>query len=215
MSLYSKIIRLSSEIYFEDNLNILIDYLAHRDFLPPQVDLIMILGSKDLAIPEYASLIFKNGVGKNIITCGGVGRLSGNLNAPEAIIYNNILLSNGIPQSKISIESSSTNTEENIKFGIKLAQQNLIPYQSVLLMQTPLIQRRAGLTFKKHYPEITLFNYAAYKPVVTKQNYSELKNLATGEMQRLLTYGPEGKNFIVEPHITTKALTAYQNLIQH
>lgn len=189
-----------------------IDFLATRDTLPAQADILMVLGSSNLEVPQAAAEIYHLGISEKILICGGIGRLTGNFPKPEAQIYADTLESMGIPRSAMLLDDLSTNTGENIIFGLNILKANQINPHSVILLQTPVLQYRAYLTLKKHAPELSIYNYAAFLPEITSENRYYFRDLALGEMHRLLEYGPKGKNFISEPNIPKDILAAYAEL---
>lgn len=190
----------------------LIRFLAKRDDLPAQADVLMVLGSSNLEVPQAAAELYHLGISETILICGGVGRLTGDFPKPEAQVYADTLESFGVPRSAMLLDDRSTNTGENILFGLNILKENQLQPRSIILMQTPVLQYRAYLTLKKHAPELKIYNYAGFLPELDPENIEHLQNLALGEMQRLLEYGPQGKNFIAEPQIPQNVLDAYNDL---
>jgi uncharacterized SAM-binding protein YcdF (DUF218 family) len=200
-----------------DSLQILSDYLAWQDPLPKHADILMLLGSSDLKVAEQAASVFKQGFADYLAVCGGIGRLTGNLGEPESLAYRKVLLKAGIAEEKIICESRSTNTEENIRFGMAELAARKLRCQSVILVQIPPLQRRAVLTFKKHFPNHSVFSFAAYKPdlkTLAQPKLNELCSIVLGELERLQRYGPNGTNFIVDPQIPSHILDLYAQVTQ-
>jgi len=142
-------------------LNKLYQYIAMKQKLG-KANLILGLGSFDLRVAHHCAQLYVNGYADHLLFSGGVGNGSGNLNEPEAMAYKKIVLANypEIAENKILTEPNSTNTGENIELTInELQKHNLYDkLQTVILVTSPVRQRRAHLTFTKHLPNIMLFS---------------------------------------------------------
>ncbi|MBI1976050.1 MAG: YdcF family protein [Candidatus Omnitrophica bacterium] len=239
----------------------LVSFLAEREPLPDQADLIMVLGSDDLQTAIEAARLYRNGLAPKILVSGGIGRLTPGLMekfrdylknvgahghvplqqieetedgqvAPEAVIYKKVLMLEGVPEKDILVEDQSTNTGENVRFSRALLENvganNHSPLQirSVILLQTPILQKRAKAIFLKQFglPGVTVTSYAPYLPDVGAMNEEELirtAELAVGEMQRLPKYakpleegGPKGGPFNGPVPIPSSLLESQQRVTQ-
>ena len=155
----------------KQDISRLIGFLAERQPLPEQADLMMVLGSSDLRVPlEAAKLYHIVKIGK-VIVSGGIGLnkqrtiLTGET---EAQVYRRIMIQNGVPAEIIFTEEKSRLTGENICNSIELLRQNGNLPGSVLLVQNPTAQKRARALLDKHFPlyapKAKLISYAAYIP---------------------------------------------------
>ncbi|MFA4842348.1 MAG: ElyC/SanA/YdcF family protein, partial [Candidatus Omnitrophota bacterium] len=212
------------------NIQTVLRYLAQRDVKTLEViDLLMILGSSDLRVPEEAAKIYHRGLVEKIIVAGGIGRLTGDLVKPEAQVYRDILMENGVPETAILVEDKSTNTQENIQFSIALMKEHSLNPRSIVVMQTPVLQRRSMATFERWY-SVTfeeLFGYApaiekciSYAPYIpdvfamSEAERAELLDLAKGELYRLdpKVYGPQGRGYISYINIPSDVKETYEKL---
>jgi len=81
---------------------------------------------------------------------GGFGRMTPDtFTQSEAATFAAIAIQNGVPRSNIILETTPTNTGENIRFSYrKLVQLDLLP-SSAILVQKLYVERRTYTTFKK------------------------------------------------------------------
>lgn len=198
-------------------MEVILSFLVIRDTLPKQADVLMLFGSNDLLVPQCAANVLNKVEIGWVLVCGGYGRLTGELQEPEAMVYRDILLKNGVPEKKIIIEKESTNSAENIRFGFKKLEELEISPRNIILVQTPVLQRRIYLTFRKELPDVKeVINYAPYLPVLDDpRSFSRSMELALGEIKRLQEYGPQGSNFIIEPDLPEYVLVAYEELLKN
>src|SRR5205823_1384377 len=59
-----------------------------------------------------------------------------------------------VPKDKIIIENKSTNSEENLRFSIKVLKDKGIHLNKVILVHKPYMERRQYATWLKLFPEI-------------------------------------------------------------
>ena len=62
----------------------------------------------------------------------------------------------GVPESKILIESKSTNTGENCRFTQALLRERGIAAHSFILVQKPYMERRSFATIRQQWPDATV-----------------------------------------------------------
>jgi len=223
----------------EDYVDTMAEFLAQRDvdevtkeslrekIGSEKADVLMLMGCSEIKIVEEAADIYKKGLVGKIIATGGVGheteRLRENLKKDnrymniyvaelaEAKIFRKILLINGVPSEDIILESTSTNTEKNIRNTILMLEKNGYTPQnlhSMIIMQHPALQKRAIATFDKIMAEesnskwsINRVSYAAFIPYASVLNAEERSyylEIMLGEVDRLERYYPQ---FIVKVEI--------------
>ncbi len=179
-----------------DCLSNIMPYLAKRDELPQEADLLMVLGSNNMQVPIEAARLFKNLKIKKILVSGfGPADKKGTAMMPEAHIFRDKLIAEGVPAEAIETEDQSTSTKENIEFSKKILEEKKIPHDTVILITFPIGQRIAGETFKKQFSRDAI-NYAAYLPslldTVEKDLIAEAESIYM-HLTRLTYYGPSGK----------------------
>jgi electron transfer flavoprotein alpha subunit len=186
--------------------------------------LAMILGSWDQRTAHEAARVIKElqsrGIKVQVLTSGKYGNKPGIFfdeagnKLPEAVGYRKILAEEGV--SVDFIEPDSTNSGENIVFSKKRLDQDGVDSQVLLVMQNPLLQKRAGLAIVRQYfgikdeaeaktafvkSGIRLISYAPYVPVLSDQsNQDVLRDLeyALTEIQSLQVYPKKGYSIAVE-----------------
>ncbi len=122
----------------------------------------------------------------------------------------------GVPPEKIILEDLSTTKWENIEFTKKLLdERNIIPKRAIVV-HSPYLQRRTFLTFKEKWPNLKV---SMISPSGTFDDYvdmnhqskTEIINIMTGEVQRLIEYPKRG--WLKRQKIPKKVLDAYNFLI--
>lgn len=179
---------------------------------------ILMLGSNDVRVAEYAAQLFLDGMAPLLIFSGGLGNFTKELwNEPEAVKFAKIAVSRGVPQEKILVESTSSNTGENIRFSKKLLEQNEIYPKQLILVQKPFMERRTFATCKKEWPELDILvtspgiSYEDYpNEIISMEN---LINAMVGDLQRIMVY-PE-KGFQIAQPVPEEVMESYHYLIDH
>src|SRR3982750_4678122 len=99
------------------------EYLQLRH-TPIPGDLIVALGTNDLRVAEFAAHLFHRGYGKLLLCTGGIAHQDDLLATPwnqsEAEMYADVAVSHGVPRECILLETSATNTAENLRFARRL-----------------------------------------------------------------------------------------------
>ncbi len=216
-----------------DQLQVITDHLAAREeYVPNQTpdqawtpvtleglkldpskkNLAMILGTWDDRTAHEAGRVIKSlqarGFGVTVLTSGKYGNKPGvyfdaqGNRLAEAVHYRNILEAQGV--SVRFVEPDSVDTGKNILYSkAKLDEAGYNP-DAILLMQNPLLQRRAGLSIVRQYfgsqeafdaSGIRLISYTPYVPEVLKMSDEEaLQTLeyALREVASLKVYPQKG-----------------------
>ena len=183
-----------------------------------KADCLLVLGSHDLRVAEYAARLYLDGWAPLMVCSGGLGNQTRSLwDEPEARKFARIAHQMGVPAEKILIEEESTNSAENIIFSRRTLQSKSIDPSSVLLVHKPYMERRALATFQKIWPDKQA---RVTSPPVTMEEYpndvismEEMINIMVGDFQRILIYPQKG--FQIEQPVTGELLKSYEALIQH
>lgn len=199
---------------------ILWDY--HHMYQTPKVsDCILALGSHDLHVAERAADLYLAGYANLIIFTGGLGRITQKIwGVSESQKFKEIALVKGVPEENILIETTSTNTGENLKNTWNLLNQKKLKINSFIIVDKPYKERRAFATFNKQWP-ISVQN------IVTSPQYSfkeycefyksgeitvhEFISIMVGDLQRIDLYGKNG--FQTVQKIPDKVWKAYAKLV--
>ena len=186
-----------------NNLRIVLEFLTVSDSIEniPICDAVFLFGSsKSDQIPKSGTKLFKLGLAKKII-CAGKHPLGKTIGphgfSTEAEWYADVLCKEGVPKEAIILETESTNTLENIIFGISACHKQQFYPESLILCPIPPLCRRALATFKKQFPEIRLFSYAFEFSVEHYLDPSRIKRVL-GEFERFEEYATRGDMLNVE-----------------
>jgi len=204
------------EAIFRQEGQELINFLAQRDSLPEHADLLVVFGNNDLEVLEEAAKLYHEGRVPRVLVSGGRGRLSEllfeNVKAndrysrllktedkatlSEAEMMKRVLVALGLPEDVVLTESTSSNTLENAQKSLATWATLGMSPKTVILMQTPLGQRRAGATAARWWPkDVQIINHAAWVPQVADMDDQALKETletAVGEVNRLEEYAAKG-----------------------
>lgn len=182
-----------------------------------KADCLLVLGSHDLRVAEYATDLFLKNYAPVIIFSGGIGRLTEDWQRPEAEIFSEIAQNKGAPKEKIFIENKSTNTGENIQFSYKLIQEQNLNVKKIIIVQKPYMERRVYTTFKKQWPDKTT-ELIVTSPPIPFQNYcndqypkDKIIAIMMGDFERIKTY-PE-KGFQIYQEIPKEVIGASSALL--
>jgi adenylate kinase len=200
----------------------LIEFLAERQPLPRQVELMLVLGSNDLRVPVEAAQLYHQLKPKYVLVSGGIGLSKHRTFATgesEAEIYKRIMVEHGVPQQVIIMEDKSRLAGENIYNSLEILRRRNIRPDSVLLVQNPTAQKRALAVFNRQFPlqvpGVQVTSYAAYIPILGKLTPEEYVNfccLAVEETTKIIDYQPFGADFIDKVEIPFEVLKIYHTL---
>jgi len=146
----------------KQNLKIVLDFLIEsvpEDELP-QADGIFVFGHVDPRLAKHAAHLWKLGKAPRVILTG-----KGRRDIPagvqtEAEYYAAILKNEGVTEDVLVIEDKSTNTLENVLFGIETCRENGLYPKSLILCSLPPLLRRSIATFGKCFPGIQVWGSA-------------------------------------------------------
>jgi uncharacterized SAM-binding protein YcdF (DUF218 family) len=205
------------------NAQILFDYHFLKQPLKKS-DAILVLGSHDPSVADYAVELYKEGWASKIIFSGGVIRPIGELRntnpKSEAEAFFDIAVQKGVPASAILLENNATNTGENFSCTKKLMEEKGLTFKSFILVQKPYMVRRTYATALVQFAD---FDFMATAMSDTYQSYlarcasnginkDRVISNMTGDLQRLKVY-PE-KGFLVAMEIPEEVWSAYEKLIE-
>jgi uncharacterized SAM-binding protein YcdF (DUF218 family) len=214
-------------------------FLAEDDVAgrPPAADLVILAGSAVLAGVGHAVRLAHEAASPLLIA-GGIGHSTADLDAavaadpelghlappgrPEAETLGALAVRRyGFPADRLLIEAASTNTGENAAFGLDLLRRVGLAPRRVALVQDPLMQRRAGATFRHVFGDeaATILSAPPFVPRLdapetaaawTAERYV---SLLLGEIPRLRDepggYGPRGRGFIAHVDVPGDVEAAY------
>ncbi len=137
-----------------------------------------------------------------------------------------------LPERQIHVENASSHTGENAVFTDRLMTERGFTPERVILMQDPLLQRRAAATFQRVWrdrprPPVVV-NHPGHQPHLGPDGrlagdeppwpFERFFSLLMGEVPRLRDdtrgYGPEGQGFIAHVDVPDDVEGAWRRLLQ-
>ncbi len=185
-----------------------------------KAEVLLVLCSHDIRVAEYAAELFKDGRAEYVIFSGGQGELTKELfSKPEAEVFADIAIKNGVPRERIITESKSSNTGENIRFTAALLEEKALRCHSLILVQKPYMERRTLATFLKQWPSDAV-SIQVTSPRLSFDEYFDdgaidkewALNVMVGDLQRIKEYPKQG--FQVEQDIPNNVWRAYEFLVE-
>ena len=142
-----------------------------------KADVLVVLGGSKKDRSERAMVLFKQGVSTKILITG----------SDDCILYKQFLISHGVPENAIHVESKSHTTRENAKFSIPLL--HILGAKRVIIVTSWYHSRRALACFEHYSPDIIFYSrpsYFGYFP--TKIDRREINRYVKSEYLKLLGY---------------------------
>ena len=125
------------------------DYLAVAE-PPARADVIFVFGSQALAVPAHAAGLYRAGLAPVVLVSGRYGRMTREVfDQPEALVFRDRLLREGVPPGAIVTETEAGNTLENVRYGLAALGRQGIAVGSALLVAKPFVMRRCAATFAR------------------------------------------------------------------
>jgi len=189
MEMYSEVIR---------KAGILWNYMSSFN-RPGESDTVIVCCSYDLRVCDYACRLIQEDPDRQLVFTGGRGNWTSQLwRLPEAHVYRERAIENGISPSRITTEEEATNLGENIRF----TRERFGSLKSAIFVSKPNTLLRLRLTARKQWPGITAFT--AGPALLYPGEVSNITgvygviNEMVGDIQRILVYPSMG---FQEPHI--------------
>lgn len=242
----------------DQEINRLIQFLARRDVkdLTPEylhktygvskADAMFVFGNDLTLTMEYAASYFQRGIAEKLVICGGIGHSTDRLrkraaghygftwedveNLSEAAIYGEIAVrAYGIARQDILLDTESSNSGANAVNGLQKMREHQLPYRHIILIQDPIMQRRAVASLEQWIGTGHVISFAPFLPEVDKDlSFTEhterlwdkerFLELLLGEIPRLRDdehgYGPKGQAFIPHVEIPEEIESVFQKLEQ-
>ncbi len=194
----------------------LFDFLSAAPRAPERAELILVLGSHELRVPDYAAALYHRGAAPLVVCSGGLGKLTASRwTEPEAVLFARRCEALGVPREHLRIETRSTNTGENFAFSRSLLEAEGLRPQSGLIVAKPYMARRALATGALQWAEVA---WAVGTPAVRFADYfpggptDEELAVMVGDLQRLRVYASCGFQAPVE--VPDGIWAAYERLVE-
>lgn len=202
-------------------LEIIWDYM-HMNHELKKSDAIVVLGSHDIRVGEYAARLWLDGWAPYLV-CAGSGTVHRDnpawrdfTGSTEAEVFADIARRTGVPNEAILIENKSQNTGQNYEFTTLLLKDRGITLEKVIVVQKPYMERRTYATGKVWWPDVNLI---LTSPQISLVDYpNEITALGevwihtmVGDLQRIKEYPQNG--FQIEQLIPEAVWEAYKLLV--
>jgi uncharacterized SAM-binding protein YcdF (DUF218 family) len=178
-----------------EELEELFSYLSPRDRLS-RADIVIGFGVFDVRVPAHCAEIYHGGYAPLILFTGGIGAGSGPLEEPEAVVFRQAALEAGVPESSILMESTSTNTLENVLNSKMLLAERGVHHERAIVVAQSHRQRRVWLTCRRWLPRTEFINcppHATFEAEKERLGGDEAYHAAmVGELERIIAYGRAG-----------------------
>ncbi|MBM2820719.1 MAG: YdcF family protein [Candidatus Berkelbacteria bacterium] len=213
-----KKVNTSTSLSVNELAQIIWDY-HHLNQKIKKAQAIMVLGSHDLRVAEFAIKLFKEGYAPLIIFSGGLAHqddmLSTGWQKSEAETMAEMAIKAGVSEENILIENQSQNTGDNFRFTKKLLEEKDLKIKSFIFVQKPYMERRVWATFKIEWPEKKA---VITSPPISFEEYcneefpkEKVINIMLGDLQRIKVYSKLG--YQKKESIPRKVWQAYKKLI--
>lgn len=124
------------------------DYLAEED-KPKPSDLMFVFGAKTPLRAEKAAQLYLAGLSKRIMVSGGSPIYAPSSSQAEAQNYKDLLIAAGVPEQAVLLEDKSITVPDNVRRSLNLLDVYGAAFQSIILVNSPYVQRRGWAIFKK------------------------------------------------------------------
>ena len=196
------------------------DYLYMEHPLQ-SADAIIGFGSHDQTIAVRAARLYKAGWAPMILFTGYLGKGTlGVFPKPEAELFAEIAMKEGVPPEAILIENKATNTGENIRFAMRMFESRGMAPKKIIAVHKPYMTRRVFAALQKQWPEVeavvapgnpSLEDYVA-SMLAEGVEEREIINSLVGDFQRMDVFAKLG--YQIPQEIPAKAMASYEALVK-
>jgi Ni,Fe-hydrogenase III small subunit len=188
-------------------------FLGH---VPRPADVMIVLGTNDTRVAEYAATLFAQGLAPRMIVTGGIAHtndlLATNWDRSEAEVFADVLVAHGVPAEKMILEKKATNTAQNVSLSKRLIEKPA----SVLYVCKPFMPRRVYATHVVEWPEVPA-TVASWQTTFEGYCNEELPphkilNIMMGDLQRLWIYARRG--YSAPQRLPDEVLQAFRTLCE-
>lgn len=191
-------------------------HLMHHPLI--EADVIIVLGSNDPRVADYAADLYLSGWSPVLVCSGGSGVLTHGLyGMSEAEKFADIARLRGVPGPALILETASANTGENVLYTRRRLEAEGIRPKSAIAVQKTYMERRTFATFRKLWPELDV--RVCSPPLALEDlalpwiNLRDVISVMVGDFQRILVY--PGRGFQIPQSVTPEAMESFEWLVAH
>lgn len=175
-------------------------------------DAIVVCCSYDLRVCDYACELMRQDLAPRLVLTGKTGNWTKYLwNVPEARIFEERALANGIEPGRIELEEQATNFGENISFVRKLMPQ----LNRITFVTKPSSVLRVALTVPIQWPGVTAFvdspQFTFPEDISNVIGVFGVIHEMVGDIDRVIQYPSRG--FQIPHHLPPAILESWNKLI--
>lgn len=175
------------------------DYLQLRH-TPAPADMAIVFGTNDKRVANYAADLYRQGYSSTMVVSGGIAHqndlLATNWSEPEAEVFAQIMIREGVPADRILLETKAINTAQNLALSRALIESRGLQPRNLLLVSKPFMQRRVFATHAIEWPEApaTLASWASTFDEYCNDDLppERITNIMMGDLQRVWVYARRG-----------------------
>lgn len=151
--------------------NKIYNYLSEEDKLEKS-DLIFVFAAPTLTRVEKAIELYKKGLAP-LLVFSGCSPIYQQKENSEAVKYKNFAIAQGVSESSIIVENNSITIPDNVRSSLNLLDKLKIKFKRLILVNSPYVQRRGWVHFKKYLPDgVRVYRVnSSCKPEYTKENW--------------------------------------------
>ncbi len=215
--------KMASDIYFENkeeiikSLKVIWNYMNLNQKIT-KCDIIIGCGCTNLEIPTKCAQLYHEGYAPKILFVGGYGKITKNaFKKPEALLFKEIALKEGVNKKDIYVETKSTNTGDNFKNALKIIKKYNLKANKVLIVHNKFNERRTISCAKTILKDKELYITSpdsTFKEFIKKlesKNISDVISNIVGDIERIMVYPEFG--WQVKNKVPKSVLNAYNYLI--
>lgn len=211
------------DIYIENkeeiikSLKVIWNYMNLKQSIP-KCDIIIGCGCTNIDIPVKCAKLYHEGYASRILFVGGYGKITKTaFKKPEAIIFKEFALKEGVNKKNIYVETKSTNTGDNFKFALKIIKKYNLKADKILIVHNKFNERRTLSCAKTILKDRELYITSpdiTFKEFIKKlenKNIMDVISNIVGDIERIMVYPQLG--WQIENKVPKKVLEAYKYLI--
>jgi uncharacterized SAM-binding protein YcdF (DUF218 family) len=184
---------------------------------PRPADLVIGLGSYQVAVAERAAELLHRDVARSLLFCGGQGNWTRDRwSKTEAERFRDRAIECGVEPGAIHVETRSTNLGENLENARRYVETVLPDVKSIVIVTKANTTRRAALTQAVKWPGVVAqygapdlhWRRQAVKPMTMDDVICEM----VGDLARIIQYPAFGYQAPID--IPTRVRDAYEVLVK-
>ncbi|SKA21031.1 Uncharacterized SAM-binding protein YcdF, DUF218 family [Enhydrobacter aerosaccus] len=186
---------------------------------PARSDAILVLGSFDTRAAVHAAALWREGWAPVVIMSGGIAHRGGLLDTgwdrPEAHVFADIAIAEGVPAKAILREDRAQNTGDNFVCGRAAAEQAGIAIRRLVVVAKPYMTRRGFATGRIQWADVDLLMQCEAIDVLDyferEADPERTLSALVGDLHRIIVYPSLG--FSLPQPVPEEVRDALQRLV--